>query len=301
MHKRILKLITVVLLVSCCFSFVLAAKAETSGTVSTDRYSTTSAAVSYESCQSDIPSVSDESPSVSGTITWKNEKTGYNVLLEDDADLLSEEEKAQLALEMQSITAYGNAAFKSVSCNDYSASYFAREFYHTQFGQASGALFLIDMDNREIYIFSDGAVYRTITAAYANTITDNVYRYASGGDYYGCASKAFAQVQSLLTGGRIAQPMKYISNALLALILASLINYFAAMLLSGSAKPSSGEILKSISTKFIFSNPQKHLIKQEKTYSPRSSDSGGGHSSGSHSGGGHSSSHSSGGGGGHRF
>lgn len=85
---------------------------------------------------------------------------------------------------------------------------------------------MIDMDNRNIWIHSNGAIYRTITKSYADTITDNVYTYASAQDYYGCASEAYTQMATLLAGRRIAQPMKYISNALLALIIALLINYF---------------------------------------------------------------------------
>lgn len=238
-------------------------------------------------------------------LTWENPETGYQVIVEDDADLLSGEEEAQLAARMQEITAYGHAAFKSVSSNNYSASYFASLYYHETFLSESGTLFLIDMDNREIYIFSNGAVYKTVTGAYADTITDNVYRYASGGSYYLCASNAFDQIHSLLAGRRIAQPMKYISNALLALILASFINYFVVRLTSRSSKAGTKEILDSISTKFSFTNPRRKLDYQTKAYQPASS--GGGHSGGSghHGGGGHSSGggggHSSGGGGGHRF
>lgn len=253
---------------------------------------------------------SDTEPSASASEIWENPETGYSVLLEDDAELLSAEERSQLAAQMQEITVYGNAAFKTISYNMFSASTYARDFYHDSFGQSSGTLFLIDMDNRELYIFSDGSVYRTITSSYADTITDNVYRYASRGDYYACASNAFEQIHSLLAGQKIARPMKYISNALLALILAALINYFLAMNLSRSAKASSSEILGAISTKFSFRNPRKDLVKQDKVYSPpsssssgyRISSSGGGHRSsgggGHHSGGG---GHRSGGGGGHRF
>lgn len=256
--------------------------------------------ISFFLWQLDIYAKSHTNPSASDDI-WKNPQTGYCVLLEDDAKLLSEEEKSQLAVQMQEITLYGNAAFKSVSFNNLSAASFARDFYHDSFGQTSGTLFLIDMDNREIYIFSDGTIYKTLTSSYANTITDNVYQYASKGDYYSCASRAFVQIQSLLAGQKIAQPMKYISNILLALIFAALINYFLAMYLSGSAKPDSSEILSAISTKFTFTHPKKQLTKQEKIYSPPSS-SGGGHSGGGHHGGGHSGGgHHSGGGGGHRF
>lgn len=230
------------------------------------------------------------------SITLSNQETGYLVIVEDDADLLSDEEEEQLALEMQEITAYGNVAFKSISYNEHSASYFAREYYHETFHQESGTLFLIDMDNREIYIFSDGAVYQTITVAYANIITDNVYTYASDGDYYSCASKAYHQIYTLLSGQKIAQPMKYISNALLALILAALINYFIVRLLSGSSKPGTSEILNSISTKYAFVHPNMTLTNQTKVYSPPSSSGGGGGGGHSGGGGGHS-----GGGGGHRF
>lgn len=239
-----------------------------------------------------------ESPATA-SVRWDNQETGYRIVIEDDADLLSEEEIQQLLLDMQGITDYGNAAFKSLSDNEYSTSYFAQNYYHQIFNQESGTLFIIDMDNREIYIFSDGAIYRTITVSYANTITDNVYTYASDGDYYRCASKAFDQIQSLLSGQKIVQPMKYISNALLALILAALINYFLARILSGTSKPGTSEVLNAVSTKFAFYDPHMKLTSQTKVYSPPSSSSGGGGHSGGGGGGGGG--HSSGGGGGHRF
>lgn len=258
---------------------------------------------------------SDTDSSTPEFILWENQETGYHVLVYDDAQLLTSEEEELLAEEMRGITSYGNAAFKTISYNSYSAASYARDFYHDTFGQSSGTLFLIDMDNRELYLFSDGAVYRTISSSYADTITDNVYRYASKEEYYTCASKAFEQIQTLLDGRRIAQPMKYISNILLALILATLINYFLARRMAGSAKASSREILNSVSTQFSFTNPQRKLTKQDKVYSPPVSSSSSSRSSigsshrssgGSHrsSGSSHRSSggsHRSGGGGGHRF
>jgi Beta-propeller domains of methanol dehydrogenase type len=234
------------------------------------------------------------------TILWENPDTGYCIILEDDAQLLGSREQEELAAAMRTVTAYGNAAFKSISANSYSAASFADDYYHGLFGTESGTLFLIDMDNRELYLFSDGAIYRTIGKSYADTITDNVYRYASNGDYYLCASSAFEQIGAVLAGEKIAQPMKYISNALLAFILAALLNYFLARSLSRSSKPGTGEILGSISTRFDFRNPRKILTSQTKVYDPPSSSSSGG-SGGGHSGGGGGGGHSSGGGGGHRF
>lgn len=233
-------------------------------------------------CQAAIPTQSADTESnassASNAAVWNNQETGYRIILEDDAGLLSKEERAQLASEMQDITAYGNAAFKTVTFNGTATADFARNYYYELFGQESGTLFLIDMDNRELYIFSNGAIQKIITTAYANTITDNVYRYASSENYYRCASEAFEQITALLSGHRIAQPMKYICNALLALILAALINYFIVRLCSASPKPSRNEILKSVSTKFTFINPQKKLLSQRKTYSPIRTSSGSSHS-----------------------
>lgn len=265
MHKKI-KAIAAILLLISCFSFSLTVHAE-----------------------------SDKDSSTIEPIIWENTETGYYVLLHDDAQLLSPDQEKQLAAKMRGVTAYGNAVFKTISYNSYSASSYAEDFYYDIFGQSSGTLFLIDMDNRELYLFNSEDISYTITSSYSDTITDNVYRYASKEDYYTCASKTFEQIQTLLAGRRIAQPMKYICNALLALILAALINYFVAMRTANSAKASSREILNSISSQFALSNPQRKLTKQEKAVRANSSSSIG-HSGGGFSGGG---SHSSGGG--HRF
>lgn len=228
---------------------------------------------------------------------YTNPNTNYRAEIEDDAGLLSEEEITKLAAAMEGITEYGNVAFKTISDNYTGTESYARSFYKEKFGTSSGTLFLIDMDNRNIWIHSDGAVYKVITTSYANTITDNVYREASRGDYFSCANKAFQQIQSLLKGNHIMQPMKYISNALLALILALLINFGYICIFSRLKKPKEEEIMKRIHKHFQATPPTATYTHQTKTYSPVSSDSG---SSSSSSGGGGGSS-SSGGGGGHSF
>lgn len=234
---------------------------------------------------------------------YTNEQTGYSVWIDDGADLLSELEETALCTDMQPITAFGNVLFVSVSENPYSAAGYAENYYYTKCPGESGTLFLVDMDNRVIQIYSDGSVYRVVTADYAYTITDNVYRYASSGSYYQCASKAYEQIYALLQGQKIAQPMKYISNLFLALLLALLVNYFLVRFLSRTRKPSRRKQLNHVPIRWNGRNLHKKLISQKKVYI--SSDSGGGghsggggggHSSGGGGGGGHS-----GGGGGHRF
>lgn len=225
---------------------------------------------------------------------YTNDDTGYEVIIEDDANLLSREELEQLSRKMAEITPYGSAAFKTIDENPYSTERFIQDYYSDTFGQGSGTVFLIDMDNRNIWIYSDGDVYEIITDSYADTITDNVYRYASDQEYYNCAFHAFEQIASLLQGYRIAQPMKYISNALLALLLGMLINYIIIKCFARRKKVNQQELLGNIFTQCDIRQPQAVFTHQERVYTPPSS-SGGGHGGGG-GGGGHS-----GGGGGHSF
>lgn len=233
---------------------------------------------------------------------YENPDTGYEVFLEDEAGLLLDDERLEVLEVMKEITKYGNAAFVTVSENSGSTERFARTYYGGRFGTDSGTVLVIDMDKRMIWIHSDGAVYDVITTAYANTVTDNVYRYASYGDYGVCAREAFRQINTLLKGQRIAQPMKYISNALLAMILALLVNFGLVIGFTRLRKPGMNEVLSNIHRNFRYTKPSAVHICQTKIYSPSSSDSdsggGGGSSSGGGGGGGGS---SSGGGGGHRF
>lgn len=244
-----------------------------------------------------------EVPEAENPWIFTNPDTGYEAVVEDDAELLTQEQRQWLLEEMEDITAYGNAAFKSIDRNASDTEDYAGSFYRSLFGTESGVLFLIDMDNRNIWIHSDGAVYRTVTAAYAETVTDNVYRYASREEYYECASEAYREIYALLEGERIAQPMKYISNALLAMILALLLNFGLVVYFTRLRKPGTNEILNHMERKFTYTRPNAVYTHQTKLYSPVSSDSGGGSSGGGGGGGGGGSSSggSSGGGGGHSF
>ena len=217
------------------------------------------------------------------------------MIIEDDADLLSDQEEASLAETMEGITAYGNVAFKSIAYNEYSTERYIKNYYSEMFGSRSGTVFLIDMDNRNIWIHSNGGIYRVITNSYADTITDNVYRYASDREYFSCANEAFSQILTLLQGNRIAQPMKYISNVLLAVILGLLITYFMVRAMSVSAKPSEKELLEATRYQYRLNNPQMIHTGTTKKYDPPSSGGSSGGGGGSSGGGG------GGGGGGHSF
>ncbi len=231
----------------------------------------------------------------------------YKVIINDQEDLLTDQEENMLRIRMDQMTRYGNAAFVSVRQYEDVGTY-AKRVYREYFGTDSGMLFLIDMGRRKIWIFSDGAVYRVVNKAYANTITDNVYRYASNEEYYTCADRVFEQALTLLEGGRIAQPMKYISNVLIALVVALLINFIFLTSERKREVPDTRAAVRAMTTAVGVK-----ILSEKMTSSRRSkhveSSSGGGGSSGGYSGGGGGSSGgysgggggSSGGGGGHSF
>ena len=228
---------------------------------------------------------------------YENNETGYEAIINDEADILTASEEQKLLGEMEALTEYTNIAFVSVEENYSSTENLAKRLNEQYFGDDNGILLIVDMDNRYIWIDSMGSVRKTITTDYAQSITDNVYSYASDRDYYKCASKAFEQIYRLLEGQWIAQPMKYISNALLAVAIALFINYFIVRMTSRANKASSRQIMGGIFTKVDIQNARANFTHQTKRYSPQSSGSASGSRSGrsgGSGGGGHS-------GGGHRF
>lgn len=227
---------------------------------------------------------------------YTNEQTNYKLIIEDDANLITGDVEG-LKEDMIPLTEYGNIAFKSINENSTSTRNYASSYYHSKFGADSGTLFLIDMDNREIYIFSDGNNHRTITNGKANIITDNIYRYASREEYYECAKRAFNQIYTLLEGGKIAEPMRYISNILISITTAFLISFIFVLINTKIKKASAREILKNCNISFKVDNITGIKTGTHRVYSPvsdSSSSSGGG-------GGGGGGGGSSGGGGGHSF
>lgn len=239
-----------------------------------------------------------------------NPETGYAVYIDDQAKLIVRDAVLEA---MIPISAYGGVAFVSAYPSTASDVY-AEERYREYFGTDSGTLFLIDMKNRYLWIYSDGAIYEVVTKAYANTITDNVYRDATAKDYTRCTVRVFEQIATLLDNGRIAQPMKHVSNVLLALLTGLALNFLLMVYVSRKTKPSREELAEAGGWHAAIFHANKTLKSEQKVYSPKNNESGssrgssgGGHSFGggggsrSFGGGGGGGGRSSGGGGGHRF
>jgi uncharacterized protein len=233
--------------------------------------------------------------SVTAEEVYRNNNTGYVVDINDKADLLTDSEEKSLLEIMTEITEYGHVCFLTEdNPSSYSATDIAKDYLDNNYFDESATVFLIDMYHREIIIDSTKTIGDRITPSYANTIADNVYKYAHEGDYYKTASEVFSSIGILMKGGKIAQPLKIISNVLLAIAIGFIVN-FCIILSTYQIKPASfKEIINKTKKRIDITNFGVALINTKKTYSPQSSGSSSGGSRGGGGGGGHSS-------GGHSF
>ena len=179
-------------------------------------------------------------PALADTDKTMKTVSGNDLVIIDEADLLNNSEEKNLQEQMSGLCSYGDTIFRTMSENDMSAEW-AADVTLKKYGN-DGLVFLIDMENREIYMFT---TYDNLTAGHCRSITDNVYSFASDGDYYRCANTAFEQAETVLEGQRIAQPMKYIDNAILAVIIAMIINFIWLASTSRKRRASSYEVAGS--------------------------------------------------------
>ncbi len=228
-------------------------------------------------------------------------------IIQDNAELLSDEEEAQLYKVMEPIVEYGGVAFitNKESHSNLSAD-LAKSYCEKLFKGESGIVFLLDMHNRRIEFYSTGKIYEVMGVAWSDIVADNVYEYATNRKYFICAQKAFTQIHTILEGGTVAAPMREVSFTLLGTALSFMFLFLMLCILRerkifGEKVP----LLKGDDD--VPSKNLKVVVREKKLLvdrnykgggSSRSSFSSSSRSS-SYSGG--SSSRSSGGGGGHGF
>ncbi len=227
----------------------------------------------------------------------------------DEADILTPQEEAKLTADMLPVTAFYPTAFVTTedtggtSAERYSLAVYDRLFSREEKG---GILFLFDFDTadsdgRQIYIrvSNDSA---KLSVDKCNTITDNVFRYARDGKYYECASKAFYQINEVLSSRPVPQPMKHMSNLLISVCLALLIVFVVSSARTQIKRPGVVyQLDKNARHDVRLAETSKTLIRTRRFRRVESSGGsgsggGGGHSGGG--GGGYSGGSSGGGGGG---
>ena len=115
----------------------------------------------------------------------------------DYADLFSDGEEARLNEKLLEFIEKSEMDAVVVTIDDAegkSSAAYADDFYdYNGFGRQEdhrGALFLIDMDNREIYLSTTGLMIRYMTDARVERLLDEAYEYLPDGDYAESAQAA---------------------------------------------------------------------------------------------------------------
>lgn len=111
----------------------------------------------------------------------------------DQADLFDENEEMELAAQISELQermdmglAIVTAEDNSGSARDYADSFY--EIYEIGLGDDhDGALFLIDMENGELWISAEGTMIRYLTDDRIDEILDSSIEYAYDGDFYNSA------------------------------------------------------------------------------------------------------------------
>lgn len=241
----------------------------------------------------------------------------------DFADLLSDEEETKLYNNIQSFVENYDMDMVIVTIDDNNKSSsrdFADDFYdYNDFGIGQtydGLLFLIDMDNRNMWISTTGHAILVYSDSRIDDILDDTYNYISKENYYMCANTFIKSASNYAKMGVASSNSKYEINEdgeyvrkdetdsfpFFPVIIISGIGTFIFIIVAVSKHKTVAKATKA--SQYIVKNSLKLSVKDDrfintytsKVYSPQSSDSGSGGSS-THS----SSSGSSHGGGGSSF
>lgn len=252
----------------------------------------------------------------------------------DGAGLFTESERTSMEEEIASMRRDMNMDVVIVTTDDAegkTAENYSEDFYiNGNFGtgkEYSGVLFLIDMDNRELYLTPVGTMNRFLTDKRWNSILDDAYEGASNGDYAASAQVFLDGVRKYYAAGipggqynydrdtgkiSVYRSIRWYEAVIaLAVALAAAIGPCAAVMNRYAMKKEhrqAGNYLKAYRAdcSFRFSANTDNMVNKTVTHViiPKNN-SGGGHSGGGSSSSGRSTTHSSGGrsfgGGGRKF
>lgn len=117
----------------------------------------------------------------------------YGNFIDDDADLFSDYEETEILSAIEYFTSEKEFSLAVVttdfisglSSEEYADDYYDYLIDNEDFGE-NGLLFLIDMDNREVWISTSGECILSYNDIEINSIIDNGYNSLTNGDYAQC-------------------------------------------------------------------------------------------------------------------
>ncbi|MBR1628808.1 MAG: TPM domain-containing protein [Lachnospiraceae bacterium] len=240
--------------------------------------------------------VEEEDPDAQIDLRYVSKTSGKILIVQDEEDLFSDNEVRQFIESAADVMRFANVCI--LTCRQPNYEGYVGQMNDRLFGDGTDSTtFMINMDPRVIYIYSEGQTKRILTAAKARSITDNIYRHASMGAYYECTAKALMQEARLLNGKGIWEPMKYIGDFFLAFTIAILFVFTLTFVLMPQGKRKAVASISEAALAAMLSAMVLEQTYHNRVYDPPSSDD----SSSSGGGGGGGGGGDSGAGGGHSF
>lgn len=214
----------------------------------------------------------------------------YTYEIFDDAGVMSSDSDYEdLKIACSELSRHVNVAVDTIdhTSDTESACY---ELGRELFGSDPAVVFIINMKNHEIWLRGINGAEKTITAGRCRSITDNVYKEATNQNFAKCARLAIESCTSLYMGGKIAQPMKFVVNIFVSLMIGLVTVYIMIVSSRRKRKASVEELLRGSvnNMQLRIVNSVCYATERIRHSSSSSSGGGGGHSGGGGGGGGHS-------------
>ena len=152
-------------------------------------------------------------------LTWKNSKTGFRAVIEDELDLLTAAEERKILDEMIPLTEYGSVAFWSTREESADVQTQAEEKRRTLFGEESSCIVVINKAYQQLSIQSRGQLAKVITSARAGRIAARGSTDLTRGQTYNTVSEAFSQIGTLTGSSKAAAHLRVFCNLFLSLMI----------------------------------------------------------------------------------
>lgn len=206
-----------------------------------------------------------------GSFQYTNPTTGHRAVIIDELGSLSAEEAIELLQAMEPITKYGDAVYKTtVSSGAFDPEKYMDIQYGVTMSGATGVLVLLDAGNNSFKVRCGGKWETMINRKQAESIaTIALNGYRENEQAVTVPQTAFNQVYARLEQARKARPVKYVCNAMLALILAMLINFVLVDKLSRMQKTSDQELLENAAGYCRHGEVMIEYLTRTETYSPQ--------------------------------
>ena len=152
-------------------------------------------------------------------LTWKNSKTGFRAVIEDELDLLTAAEERKILDNMIPLTEYGSVAFWSTREESADVQTQAEEKRRALFGEESSCIVVINKAYQQLSIQSRGQLAKVITSARAGRIAARGSTDLAHGQTYNTVSDAFSQIGTLTGSSKTAAHLRVFCNLFLSLMI----------------------------------------------------------------------------------